>query len=74
MKKNEQLKRITMETSKAIIGFFLHGEYVAKLGHQQMPTLHINSWQQEVFSSTGDRTLLENTNADNLKHIPEDST
>ena len=38
-------------------------------GHQQMTTLHIYSWQQEVFSSIGDRTLLENTTADNLKHI-----
>ena len=43
-------------------------------GHQQMTTLHIYSWQQEVFSSIGDRTLLENTTADNLKHILEDAT
>ena len=74
IKKNEQLKNLTLEPPHTIIGFFLHWEYVTKLGHQQMTTLHIYSWQQEVFSSIGDRTLLENTTADNLKHILDQST
>ncbi len=64
-----QTRPPTNDTITHIIAFFLQWEYVAKLGHQQMPTLHISSWQQEVFSSTADRTLLENTTADNLKHI-----
>ena len=72
------MKRIVKQTTHNIWKL----NYVAKpleknaanYGHQQMTTLHIYSWQQEVFSSIGDRTLLENTTADNLKHILEDAT
>ena len=73
-KENEELRRLTLEPSQTLIGFFLHWEYVTKLGHQQMTPLHIYSWKQEVVSSIGDRTLLDNTTADNLKHILEAST